>query len=774
VRTRANGFTIAGIMANVMRQSGIPPVGEIPWGTHFCQFFETIDDHVDTVVPFFAAGLAQRELCFWLIADPLTRQNTTDALRKAVPDVERHVERGAVVLQPARDWYVRQGVFDIATLAGAWDRLLLDALASGFEGLRMAGCQTWLTEPTQWADFCAYEEDVQRSVYGKKLVVLCSFPLATISAAGILDVARSHQFALAKRGGEWAVVETPARRLQQLDARNRQQSAIAALGRAAIRERDLGAIMCEAASCCAEIFGTGRSIIWQLRPEREDLILRAQVGWDELPREAILPIGGGSAARYVLGNDRPVVVADVPASHFEPSWILRDYGVMTMITTVIRGPREPWGLLSIHALTEQSFTDDEVEFVQSMANVLALAIARHEHEEERALLLATAESALAQLRAIASITDDALGRMGLDEMSCELLARLRNTLGVDHAAILLLDEARTGFTFRAIDGFPKERIHGVRVPLTSPLSSRVLKEERPLIFNDLPAADAPEWQNWTRKLGVELRSAMGAPLSVAGKLIGIMTVTTTTDRQFTEDDLDLLRVVAARVAPAIERSRLMESVRAGRERLASLSRRLLTVQEEERRRVAIELHDELGQILTALKINLESRPAQLQEAVDTVDLAMRTVRDLALDLRPAILDDLGLAAALRWYADRFAQQTGVQTHLAVEEIAPLDPAAATACFRIAQEALTNIARHAAAKNAWLELRRTGAGIELVVRDDGAGFDVAAANERAQQGASLGLIGMQERASLAGGTFDVRSTPGTGTEVRASLPNGGAA
>jgi signal transduction histidine kinase len=245
----------------------------------------------------------------------------------------------------------------------------------------------------------------------------------------------------------------------------------------------------------------------------------------------------------------------------------------------------------------------------------------------------------------------------------------------------------------------------------------------------------------------------------------------------TEDDLLLLKVVASRVAPAIERGNLIETVRAGRERLRLMSRQLLMVQEEERRRIAVELHDELGQALTAVKINLESLErksgeAAVQgrlEAIRSVDHAMQRVRNLALELRPSVLDDLGLPAALRWYVDRFARDSRVEAHLSIEAIPPLPADVETACFRVAQEALTNVTRHARARSVWLELRLLPDGLELRVADDGVGFDAAAARERAIHGGSLGLLGMQERVALVGGSYSLRSATGAGTEVRARFP-----
>jgi signal transduction histidine kinase len=281
----------------------------------------------------------------------------------------------------------------------------------------------------------------------------------------------------------------------------------------------------------------------------------------------------------------------------------------------------------------------------------------------------------------------------------------------------------------------------------------------------------------TTNAGATVHQAlMGAPLWVAGKVIGAVAAAAAKPRRFTEEDLELLRLVADRAGPAIERARLVKEGHEAQERLGALSRRLLTAQEEERRRVAVELHDELGQILTAVKINLESlalsdpgATLRLEEATRSVDQAMHRVRDIALDLRPSVLDDLGLPPALRWYADRFARDSKIELRVAIEAVPDLDPQIETACFRVAQEALTNVARHAQAQQAWLDLRLIGPGLELCVRDDGLGFDVSEARARAAQGASMGLLGMEERVSLSGGEFEVTAAVGQGTRVRALFP-----
>jgi len=232
-----------------------------------------------------------------------------------------------------------------------------------------------------------------------------------------------------------------------------------------------------------------------------------------------------------------------------------------------------------------------------------------------------------------------------------------------------------------------------------------------------------------------------------------------------------------------ELKRAMDALGAARERLQRLSRRLLEVQEAERRHLARELHDDIGQGLTALKLNLEALArgrdgavleARIGEALETARHTIERVRQLSVNLRPLQLDDLGLAAALRSHLDRQARLGGLAPHFEIQEV-PLKLSAdiETACFRVAQEAINNIVRHAKAANVWLRLFLAGERLALSVRDDGAGFDVTSAQRRAAAGESLGVVSMEERVALAGGTLQIHSAPGQGTVIVASFPVGAA-
>lgn len=215
-------------------------------------------------------------------------------------------------------------------------------------------------------------------------------------------------------------------------------------------------------------------------------------------------------------------------------------------------------------------------------------------------------------------------------------------------------------------------------------------------------------------------------------------------------------------------------LRSANNSLRKLSRRLMQVQEEERSRLARDLHDEVGQLLTALKIDLqdiqhgemgEARFDSLTDSLELVDHLLTQVRTLALDLRPSVLDDLGLVPALRWYANRQATRNGWTLSLSVEDMPRRVPAPIeVTCFRVVQEALTNIAKYARAKTIDLTLCRQDEKVTLVLQDDGVGFDVLSARQRAQGGESVGLLGMEERVRLAGGKLVIVSAPGHGTRL----------
>lgn len=215
-------------------------------------------------------------------------------------------------------------------------------------------------------------------------------------------------------------------------------------------------------------------------------------------------------------------------------------------------------------------------------------------------------------------------------------------------------------------------------------------------------------------------------------------------------------------------ARLFAELEVTQRRYQGLARAVWRVQEDERRHLARELHDELGQLLTALIHRLE-RPAadSCERGAELAREALGRVRELARLLRPPVLDDLGLAAALSWLARQTREHTGLEVTVATPAaLARMDTDIETLVYRVAQEALTNAIRHAAAQRAAISLERLGNQLELCIRDDGRGFDPDCVGPEGEQGTGLG--GMRDRVALFGGSLAIRSAPGFGTEIVATL------
>jgi DNA-binding CsgD family transcriptional regulator len=201
----------AGASAEVeqpLRQSGIRVVGEVPWGDHICIFYETKNDLLDTAAAYFKAGLASNEFCVWAISEPITKADAKAALRSAIPDMEAQLGAGRIEILQGTDWYLPGNQFDLQRITGGWSEKLRAALAKGFDGMRVSGNAFWI-ESNHWQSFCEYERELDRSLAGQRMLVLCTYSLQASRAVDLLDVARAHQCCAARRNGDWEFLATP-------------------------------------------------------------------------------------------------------------------------------------------------------------------------------------------------------------------------------------------------------------------------------------------------------------------------------------------------------------------------------------------------------------------------------------------------------------------------------------------------------------------------------------------------------------------------------------
>lgn len=190
-----------------LRKTGIGLVGDVPWGTHFFMFYETKEDLFDVLVPFFKAGLESGELCLWVVSEPLTEEEASYALRKAVPQFDRYLADNSMEIVRGREFYLTGINPDLKRVIQTWAEKTQSALTRGYAGLRVSGSTAWL-ERKDWNGFSVYESEVNNLIGGWQMTVLCTYPLAGSTAAEILDVTRTHQFAIARRNRGWEVVET--------------------------------------------------------------------------------------------------------------------------------------------------------------------------------------------------------------------------------------------------------------------------------------------------------------------------------------------------------------------------------------------------------------------------------------------------------------------------------------------------------------------------------------------------------------------------------------
>jgi PAS domain S-box-containing protein len=389
--------------------------------------------------------------------------------------------------------------------------------------------------------------------------------------------------------------------------------------------------------------------------------------------------------------------------------------------------------------------------------------ARIQHEVRRAEALLRVASRLNRYHELDTLL----------EAVCE---ECRRALDVESASVLLYDAEREHFTLEIVVGLPKAYQTAYQPP---PLAVyRRYAQDDVVVVPDVKSTSALVNQALHERHNV--RTIVGASMTHQDELLGVLNVHTLGEPcRFTEEEIALLRGIADQAAQAVVNVRLFDQVRASQQRLEQMSKRLVEAQETERRHLARELHDEIGQALTVLKLNLQAMQRltddeqlvePLQDNLETVEHTLQQVRTLSLDLRPSLLDDLGLVPALRWFVDRQGQQADFSANFVADVSSDrFAPEVEIAYFRIVQEALTNVMRHAQAEHVHVELEEEDGHLVLLIHDDGMGFDVTAALEAATHGVSLGLSSMRERAALLGGEIEIDTAPGRGTEIRVAVP-----
>jgi len=726
-----------------LRKTGISVVGDVPWGTHFCHFYETKEDLLDILIPYFKTGLENNEFCVWVVSDPLGEEQARNAFRRAVPEADRYLSAGHIEIVPHTifpsshqetspaghieiishtEWYLKDGAFIAERVIDGWNEKLADALVKGYSGLRANGNEAWLTDENR-RDFIQYEKTLDEKLADQRMIVLCSYPLSSSSAAQVFDVGNAHQLAIIRRRRNWEVLETPELMQAKQEIRRLNEELEQ---RVIQRTEDLAAANVELRKEIAErrraedrlllVIDTIPAMVFTALPDGSvDFVNRQWLEYLGLSLEDVLGWGWGPtihpedrtrsidhwrstiAAGQAAENELRVRRADgmyrwilgrfVPL-HDESGKIVRWYGVSTDIDDRKRAEE---------ALRR---SEDRIRLIIDTIPVMAWS--------------------------------------------------LRPDGVVD-----FLNQPWSDYTGLSLEQYvqdPTGPIHPEDIPRV--IEKWLVQKEVGEGYEDemrLRRADGE--YRWFLVRTAPLRDEQGNLVKWYGVSIDI------------ED-----------------RKRAEEQLNSTTAQLRALSASVQAANEEEGKRIAREIHDELGSALTSLKWNLDeihktlsttNVPSQfeaLRKKTETMialaDTTISAVRRIASELRPSILDDLGLVEAIEWQAQQFQARTGIICHCdySLEDV-DLNQEQSTAIFRIFQEALTNVLRHAQATRVEIVMKEEPGEFVLTVSDNGRGIT----EDDKSRLQSLGLLGMRERADLIGAEIDVAGVEAQGTVVTVRVP-----
>jgi len=406
--------------------------------------------------------------------------------------------------------------------------------------------------------------------------------------------------------------------------------------------------------------------------------------------------------------------------------------------------------------------DEPSGYVYVMANVTRRELAREETQR-----------LLKRLRTLHQVDRAILNLFSPERIACDALEHMQELVPFRCASVLMLNADSSSFTpFALVGGELPPEYSGV-VPGDPEIVS-FLRRGRPFYVEDVTSLGSPPHS--VRAMNdAMVRAFVAVPLLVNRELVGALNLGAETPAICEPDQIEIVREVAASLAVSLQNARLLRSVTAQQAQIRAANARMAEVEESERKRLAGELHDRVGQNLTALGIHLnfardrlsaescDSVAPRLDDALALLEELSETIRDVMTELRPPLLDDYGLRAALKWYAETYAKHTGIRARVSGSLAARLPISVETILFRMAQELMTNVVKHARADTVHIRLEEDEATVRLIVADDGIGFDADSLDRRPRR-SGWGLVTLRERAEALGGRMELESTPGTGTRA----------
>lgn len=578
---------------------------------------------------------------------------------------------------------------------------------------------------------------------------------------------------------------------QALQRRALQASFLNTIGEEIAAERTTEGVFRRAVTLARETFDFYQVAVLLLDAASETLRVAAVAG----PEEVVACCGSRSRSAHsgitgwVARERRTALVNDVRVDSRYANRSVRPTATGSELAVPIIRGGEVLGIIDVQSPEVGAFSSDDQVVLETLADQVAVAF-------ENARLYKSLQAELAQrrkaetalqtsvqrLRTVHEIDQSILEAKSKEEIAGIIVHELQKLVPCERVSIDLVDWERGELTvLAAIQSVGGGRARaGETFPITHPgWLDELWQADEPVYIAD--ARDLPSSSPVARTLIDDgIRSCLVAAIGFDNELIGLLALGSQRLHGLGVEYKPIVRELADTAAIAIRQASLFESVWNQKERLRRTMARLAEVEETERRRVVRELHDQVGQNLTALDLSLATLRSHLerrglrdlQEQIEgsfsLLEQTNESIRELMLDLRPSVLDDYGLLSALRWYGSRFASRTGIEVRVSgSERVAQrLSPHVENALFRIAQEALNNAAKHAQADRVWIDLRSNERKVRLVIRDDGVGFDPHKLEVKKD---SWGMLTMRERAESVGALCHFESAPMEGTWVAVDVP-----
>jgi signal transduction histidine kinase len=583
-----------------------------------------------------------------------------------------------------------------------------------------------------------------------------------------------HQEILALFADQAAIAIENARLYQDVERQRREVEIVDDLSRKLNATLDLDTVLQRVVEGAKELTGSDLAQIALRDDQTDTLEFRYRAGSHSSRLQTHRIERGKGIGGKVMVTGQPFRTS----RYAEDPRITKDYLARTLAEDVIAELAVPFqtegrveGVLFVDNRSPRAFTERNERTLLRLADHAAIAI-------RNARLHVTAVQRAEQLATLSELTQALTAELDPHFVTRRILEAVQ--VLIPHAAGLLLEQPEDAKTFRVLAHIGLQRSPdrtSFHLPADTGLAGMATETRQPVVSTDIAQDPLFVGRAWAAAEG--LVSGIVLPFGYGDRVIGVLSVFLRRPHTFADEEINLLRSFAAQGAVALENARLFEQVRLGRERLLHLAQQVLSAQEEERRRLARELHDEAGQALTALRISLglirdDLHPEaallrqRLGEAVNLTESITDQLRLLAHALHPPALKTLGLHKTIEGQCREFSRLTQLPIDYAGTDLPSLPDSVGIHLYRFLQEAITNVRKHAKAHRVSVALEAADDMISLTVEDDGVGFD-ATAQLRDTVPNGIGLLGMRERLDLLKGRLEIASQPGQGTRLVARVP-----